>query len=225
MLLAAGTARADTLSVSIGSADGAPGSEITIPVSVTDAKDLGAFQAEMEFDPSVLELEGIHAGPLLEDALLDSNVARPGKVKIGFVKLAGVNGSGVLFNARFAVTGKSGTSSSVSLQEIGAWEQSSHREIRVSPDPGSITVAGNVLPLSLPTLIGAGVAILLVLIIVIRLMRRRKPESPKSPQRIEPNIKEDSAGAPAHVFCTECGAKLSPGAKFCPECGTKTGSS
>ncbi|MBQ9459321.1 MAG: zinc ribbon domain-containing protein [Oscillospiraceae bacterium] len=30
-----------------------------------------------------------------------------------------------------------------------------------------------------------------------------------------------SASAPAAVFCTNCGAKLSPGTRFCNECGTQ----
>ena len=218
-LLTIGVALGDSLSVSVGSAEGASGSKIAIPVSVTEARDLGAFQAELVFDQAVLELDGIDAGPLLDDALLDSHSGNPGRVKIGFVKLAGVNGSGVLFTLRFAVTGKDGASSSLELQEIGAWEQSSHSEIRVNAIPGNIVVRSGSLPLPLPMLIGAGVAVFLILVIVMCLSRRRKPDSRKSPQNIQPQLGEASAATSEYVFCTECGAKNSRTSKFCSECG------
>ena len=63
-----------------------------VPIEVRGASNLGALQLELTYDPQLLELQDIRAGPLARNSLNDFNLDTPGRVRIGEIELAAGNG-------------------------------------------------------------------------------------------------------------------------------------
>jgi len=64
--------------VSSGSATVSSGQTFTVPVSITDVSDLFAFQFDLAFDPTILQLQSISEGSFLNSA--GSTIFAPGTI-------------------------------------------------------------------------------------------------------------------------------------------------
>ncbi len=114
---------------------------LEVPITVRGASNLGSLQLELRFDPQVIELKGVKAGPLARNALVDSSQPAPGQVRIGLVASSGITGDGTVITLTFSPTGKAGTSSLVINQMEAA--DTNLRDLVVSASPGQFSGAGS----------------------------------------------------------------------------------
>jgi len=162
--LLAGQASAATLTLSPELIEGAPGSEVEVPIVVGGSKGLEGLQFLLTFDPSVVRNIGVQLGPLAGAGELNVKVREPGKLRIAMYPEKAINGDGTLLVARFEVLGAVGGSTAIELADARAWEFGESRplEMLVAVTSGGVTVVRG---LGLPRgvlLIGVGVLLLLV---------------------------------------------------------------
>ena len=194
------------------------GSEVTLPVSIKGARDLGAFQFEMLFDEEILEIVNVTRGSGMPPVLLDFNVVRPGLLRIA---LAGSEPIDRDTRIDVRIRGLAAGSGALELQEVKGWALTTGYELLTEAMPGQVTVtAGS--PIS-GTLI-AVILMLIVIAVIVLLLRMRKSKvsgrSHKSTAATQSNEKLQTPPAPKS-FCRNCGQQISPGATFCGKCGEK----
>lgn len=217
------TSLAATVTLRVASVEGAPNSVVEVPIQTTGATNIGAVQFDVTYDPAVVKAQSVTRGPAAgNNALLESNPAQPGRLRVGYASAEGMKSDGIFATIRFTVTGSTGQSSNLTLENSRAWEIS-HVEALVKTEAGKVTVAADY---SLWLLIAAlcMVSLLLMVIIVVwLLLRRRRPASTQSapPQSYAPPPpsslpeREPSSG----WVCRKCKTNNRPTARFCSQCG------
>ena len=230
----ANSVSAETLTLTVEPQEGMPGDQLKVSVSASNADDLGALQAEVTFDPNVLDLQSVSSGELAGEALVDFAVTESGTAKIGIATLEGISGDGELLILEFQVVGGDGDSSTITLGNGEAWKQESHARILVDSIAGQITVTGdrsneasetgdaddnNALPIPNQWIIPLVAASCLVLLLLFWRMTRRP--KPKQQTGRAVNTVSTQRSDTERNFCSECGAQNKPGAKFCSACGTQ----
>lgn len=138
--------------LSAGSATEPVGATFAIPVSISNVTDLFAFQFDLSFDPSIVQLQSITEGPFLPTA--GTTFFLPGTIDntagtatftadalIG--PISGVSGSGVLADFNFEALSE-GTSNLTLSNAILV--DSSGGLISFTPQSGQATIAGRTLP-------------------------------------------------------------------------------
>jgi len=163
-------AGAAPLVVSIGDVTAAPGSTVTVPVSVTGAQDLGSLDLAIAYDPAVLSILSVdRSSP--GNGLFGSNTDRPGIITVSIADPDGISTDGSVAALKFRVTGAAGNSSPLALYNILAADVKTFREIPADGTDGSVTVKktgiGSPGP-GLPALLGT-------LVLAALLGKRRKP--------------------------------------------------
>jgi len=194
------------------------GSEVTLPVSIKGAQDLGAFQFEMLFDEEILEIVNVTRGSGMPPVLLDFNVVRPGLLRVALAGSESIDGdTRIDVRIRGLATG----SGALELQEVKGWALTTGYELLTEARPGYITIiAGS--PIS-----GTLIAVILVLILIAALvvllrMRKSKVSGSSHQSTVPPQSNEKPQTPPApKSFCRNCGQQISPGATFCGKCGEK----
>lgn len=235
VLLPLGAASASTVTVSAPNVQGAKGSEVKVPISLSGASNLGALHVEITFDPRVLTGTTVDAGKLAEGALLESNDA-PGRVRFGLATGGKIDGEGQIAIVHFKVVGPKGAQTPLAVELVQAWEATPERfEVKPVVQAGRFTVSG---PSSFPWWIVV-IAVLVVLLLLFLLARRRRkgepaaagavppagPPPPATPAPTGPPTLPPSSGgtAPAPTrLCPACGAPNAAGSRFCPSCGQPT---
>jgi hypothetical protein len=231
---------AATAKIKIDSANGPAGKEVSIPIHIESKDEMGCMQFALEFDPAILEVKTLEAGPFLPDgATVDHNKDQAGWLRGGFVcsvSKPGLKGDGVALKVVFTVRGHVGQKSPLKLERVRAWE-SSDPEILVQTEAGELTV---VPPTNFPWLyiaIGAGVLTLLILLILVYAIARRggRPavapagptaSAPAAPATALPSFTPEGATTIAHT-CSKCGGVIQlPRAMIgqpfqCGACGAK----
>jgi hypothetical protein len=131
MILIIGVSPACTKSsnLSLGSNAGS----IDIPISVHGATDLGSLQMDLSYQPVSLEIQGVKASSLGNNAMIDYNQISAGQVRIGLVAASGISGDGEIITISFNNSNKSGL---ISL-DIGKVEATNTnlRDLVVSTSP------------------------------------------------------------------------------------------
>ena len=94
-------------------------STLEVPIEVRGAFNVGGLQLELLYDPAVLDLRSVKAGPLGRNALLESNQATAGVVRIALIDANGINGDGEIITVVFVPTQQAG-SSSLTLDSVEA---------------------------------------------------------------------------------------------------------
>ena len=100
--------------VSVGTAEGAKGEKVSLPLSVKDNSGMASLTAVISYDAAVLSItdDDITPAGILDGAVdtADStkviyqvNTAEAGKVYISFIKSENVTGDGILFNVAFTI--------------------------------------------------------------------------------------------------------------------------
>lgn len=197
----AGLASASTTTVCVGSAEVPSGGVAEVTVDVTGGAGIACMEGMVRFDPAVVRVEEVQAGPLLEGTLSRFSTDREGRLPFTFATTASVKGEGTLIRIRLRAVGPGGGATALTLEGVRAWDDSPRQtELFVSVQGGTARVLA-----SIPwAWIGGGA--LAVVLSVLLLSRRRSPTSP-SP-------------LPPASSCAKCGASLREAAKFCDACGT-----
>lgn len=234
-LLGVSVSLANSVTVRVGSAESAPGSEAAIPITVEGASGIGALHLELIYDAGVLEATTVEKGSLLGDnTLLDFNASEPGRLIVGLVSLDAIEGNGTVLTTHFTVKGKEGQRTLLELENAKAWDGTTHLDILVANTGGEFTVGPPALPVSLP-LILAILAIVLLFILLILLLRRRRKPQPAAPAQYAPPPEEVSSVPPSappaspptqrstggRNFCPNCAAPREAGSRFCVNCGQR----
>lgn len=103
----------------------APSGTVQIPVTLNNADNIGSMDLVLTYDSSVLRATEVRKGSLTEDSILESNIV-DGTIRIGFIDMAGVSGSGSFVNVIFEVIGT----------ETASVETSKDDKSSISLDPG-----------------------------------------------------------------------------------------
>jgi len=98
------------VTLSLPTVSALPGSNITIPVTVSDLSGYGvrAFDLDIEYDPSLIEPQAVPVdavGALAAGMLITANPANPGHLIISGFQTSELAGAGTLINLNFTVTG------------------------------------------------------------------------------------------------------------------------
>ena len=204
-------ASAASVTVEAGATRGSTGSKVAVPINIHHAEKLGALQLDLSYDPALLEAadNAVEKGSFPQDITIVSHVLAPGSLRIVMYgpTSESIDGDGTLLKAFFTVKGQNGQSCELHLDGVKAGDNmkpdARSLPMLVTIQDGKFTV-GSVYPL---WMIIAGAVLLLLL--VLRLLFRKR--------RIQPVATATSQ--PAGGFCSQCGGRITPGAKFCPGCG------
>lgn len=200
---------AATITVSVGPAEALSREETEVPIHVAGASGLSSMQMALTYDPAILEVKNVAAGPLLpQDALLAHDAAEPGRLAIGFVALQGLNGDGAVLKARFGVIGKPGQKTALALENVRAWEKSD-LETLVHTTPGELVIPRTPWPW---WVLAAAIAALVLLLWA----GQHFWHGHAAPATARPPGEN-----PVPTLCAnpECRNALPPGVRFCPHCG------
>ncbi len=92
--------------------------EFVVPVQIKDANDVGGFQFEITYDSSVLELEKIENGELINGWITDSSLGNPLKVIGASISAPITTQSGTLVELYFKVVNDSDTSTNLDFSMV-----------------------------------------------------------------------------------------------------------
>ena len=218
-----------SLTLTVPSIESPSGTTISVPITTSNVDDLGALQAKLKYNASVLRCKSIMAGPLAQGALLQSDVTELGEASIGLASVNGISGNGELLVVEFQLLGSAGKASDITLESIQAWKGESHLELVVNSIAGKVTVteiqdddgatAEEDISLATHWLLFAGVILLLLLFAVLLTQAKKRSSSQSADVPLE--TKSHTADSIEHIFCSECGTKNRSGAKFCSACGSQ----
>lgn len=113
---------------------------VEVPVAVQGATSLGSLQLALRYDPQVLELQGVRAGPLARNALVDFKGNVPGQAIIGLVDASGISGDGAILLLVFRPAGRPGASA-LTLERVEAAD-TNLRDLVVQASTGQFPGAG-----------------------------------------------------------------------------------
>jgi hypothetical protein len=145
----------------------APGDEITVPVKLGAAPDVGVVSLELSYDAKELKLKSIEKGDMLgEHSTIEADTQSPGRavVRINAAQQP-LEGDGELFKARFAIPADAPQAGhTLSLENVRAWRvarsqgdaPSEESEVHLTAYPGVLRVTDR--PVSI-WIVGAVVAI------------------------------------------------------------------
>src|SRR5262245_39567271 len=101
-----------------------PGEEVSVPIVIGAAPDVGAVQAEVVYDGAALELKSIEKGRMLsEHSTLEADTRSPGRAVVRILSpQQPLEGDGELFKARFATRSDSPQAGHrITLRDVKAW--------------------------------------------------------------------------------------------------------
>lgn len=226
-------ASAAAMTIGTGTLEAQTGSTLEVPIQLGGAPGVGALHVELVYDPQVLAPEAVTKGALAgNNALLESNLARPGRVVFGLVTLDGIKGDGTVATVKFKAIGNAGAKSALRFENCAAWEGGTHAEVLVTTQDGQVTIASG-FPTWLLLALIALIAFVILLLIIFLMMRRRKPvpvQSAYASQPYTPSYAPPPSGAPsgnvperggdAGWTCPRCKTVNRATSRFCKTCGT-----
>ena len=138
------------LPVHVPNATARPGATVEVPIEVTQAANVGGMHIELSYDAGVLQATEVKRGPLTGSAMLESNLSTPGRVVIGLIDAAGLNGDGTVAVVVFQVTGQEGDTSPLTLENLAAYDATSLDALAVQETNGAFQVEVPPSPVPLP---------------------------------------------------------------------------
>lgn len=167
---------AAALTLTVGSASAPPGGEVNIPIKVGGANNVGAVQFDLTYDGALLTPVNVKAGALAPNSLVEFNAETPGRLAIGLVTVAPINGDGELVTARFKVNGTQGQVIPLTMVNAQAWDETTLIDNLVKTEPGQITVTSSIsmFYILLIAAVICGIGLLIIILIIIWLKMRRK---------------------------------------------------
>ncbi len=119
--------------------------EISVPINLVGADNLGSLEFVLAYEPDVLEVIDVQPGPLAEQALLEFSTATPGILWAGMIDSDGISGDGPAAIVTFRVIEGGGSSSRLGLQNVVAYDATSLLDIIVEASAGSFSTADGAL--------------------------------------------------------------------------------
>jgi len=123
---------------------------VNVPIYLTDAKNIGSLEFVLNYDASVLEVSGVEAGGLAQNALFDFGTRGVGRLWAGMIDSDGINGDGPVAVVSFKIIGPGASASRLTLENIFTYDASSLLDILTNATSGSFTVESQAL--TAPTL-------------------------------------------------------------------------
>ncbi len=153
------TAAATGIVLTIPDRTAAPGANLTLPVTVAGALDLGGVDLVVGYDPAVLRFVSAAPGSLADRPRIQANESVPGTVLVSVTSPRPVTGDGPLVALTFAAIGSAGARSTVALEARNAVTVDGD-PVQVETTGGTVSVGGGGrVPLSLAVVFGGlGVA-------------------------------------------------------------------
>lgn len=185
--LQAATPSLAQVTLKVGDATGAPGTEVVVPILITGSQKAGPMQFILDYDRRILEAipdppdaepRGVVFGSLISGGMIATNTAEPGELKIALRTEEPITQDGELLRARFMVKGKRGDTCTINILVPEVWEKATLFEMAVRTEPGTFKAGG--LGLSLPLLIAAGAGFLL-LVLILRMRKKTPVTAPSAP--------------------------------------------
>ncbi len=138
------TGSKDAVRASVPTMEAISGSEVIIPFKIDNlqGKQVGSYQFDVQFDPTVLEPQEIVAdlaGTISESLSMAANSPQPGLVKVTVYGAIPVGGDGVYVNLRFVTVGAVGTTTPLSVSAF----RFNNGENEVITADGQLTVAAS----------------------------------------------------------------------------------
>ena len=115
---------------------------ISVAILATRANNVGSLEFVLVYDPAKLEFAQLERGVLAGDALIDSNSPRPGRLWTGIVDVDGINGSGSVAVVKFRVREEAGGTTSLTLENIAAFDADTLVDIVTETTPGRFSGSG-----------------------------------------------------------------------------------
>jgi hypothetical protein len=157
---------------------------------------------DLLFDSKHLKFVKAAEGSGFGVGLFDFNLLEPGRLRLVMTGDPNkpIQGDGELFAVTLQATGSASGQSALTAEKVRAWEQTTDAfEMRVSVEPGSITIASPGMPIWM--LVAGAAGILLFLFALIRVLRGKPGVQPTPAPASTP-----PASPPAHGrFCSSCG--------------------
>ncbi len=119
--------------------------EISVPINLVGADNLGSLEFVLIYDPEVLEVTAVKTGSLAEQALLESSTATPGVLWTGMIDADGISGDGPAAIVSFTVIGGGGSNTQLALQNVVAYDAASLLDIIVEASAGSFSTSDGAL--------------------------------------------------------------------------------
>jgi hypothetical protein len=208
-LLGASLAYAASLELRLPNVE-AKGSEIIkSPIRVKDGGGLGAVQMDIVFDPSAVEVTAVEASDLLSNAMVEFKTGQ-GRCKIAFVSSEAVIGGGNLLTLSLRTHEGSGRTSTLTAQNVQAWEYGNSQAMNVSIVNGKVMLPGGGMPIWIWAAAFAIVVALGGAVFGYR-YRGRSPSAAKN----KVDIPEGAN------YCCNCGNPRKANAGYCYNCGAK----
>ncbi len=185
---AAPAAWASSVTLAVGSVEGAPGSRVEVPIDVHAAQQLGALQMELVYDPDILEPMSVETGTMSQEVTVDHNVVSPGRLRMVMNTSAreSLSGDGTLMKALFTVKGTSEQRCELTLEEVQAWDNTRPDappyEMLVTVESGAFTVVGSGLPAGWIAAVCVAAVVLLVVVGVVAVGKSRRAAAVHGPR-------------------------------------------
>jgi hypothetical protein len=171
-LVAAAGARGAVLKV--GSLEGAPDAEVSIPLVLEGGKKVGTVDAWLVFDPAVLAFQKDSETTPWENAMVVAKEDAPGTVHVAVITGAkeGVSADGPVAALTFKVVGKGGDETALTLKNVTA-HNTGAAELFPETVDGAFAVAGG---LDKRLIYGAVGAVVLIVLIAVVARRGKRGE-------------------------------------------------
>jgi general secretion pathway protein D len=173
--------QADIADLSVGSTTESVGTLFTVPVSISNVTDLYAFQFDVSYDPSIVQLLSVTEGPFLPSA--GTTFFIPGTIdNVGgsatfnadalIGPISGATGSGDLADLNFQGVGQGASNLTLANEFLF---DSNLNSISFTPLSGQVVISGAATPE--PTFLPPLILISLSLCVAVVIQRRRRVSS------------------------------------------------
>lgn len=124
--------------------------EIKVPIFLEGASNLGSLEFVLLYEPTVLQVNKVEMGYLLNGALLDYSTRTPGLVWAALIDANGINGDGLAVVVSFAIIGDDESRTALTLENVVAYDATTLLDIVTKASNGVFVVGDG--SLTVPTL-------------------------------------------------------------------------
>jgi hypothetical protein len=114
--------------------------DLKVPVNLKGARAVGSLHMEIVYDPAVVSANGVEAGELGANSMIEFNSTTPGRVKVGIVDATGITGDGTVITVSFKALDKNKTSQ-LNLENLGCYNAKTLVDIILRTSPGKLVPA------------------------------------------------------------------------------------
>lgn len=136
-VLMAGVVTAAQVQVSVSDTTGNSGEVVDIPVTVSDANNIGSIDLVITYDPTILQVDSVSKGDL-NNGMISSNTETDGILSLAIADQSGIDGDGEIAIISFSVIGQTG-SSPLQVESLSVYDVESV-EIDATAENGLFTV-------------------------------------------------------------------------------------